>query len=124
MEKSAELLDKWAQAFAKIAEQYGPRVSELALDTARVAAINSILFNLIWLLCSVGFLLVFGKRMVRFAKDYQSSSDGMSWGGVFIPLCGATLIAVAALASLINPYLWVGLFRPEVFLAAKAIGWL
>lgn len=127
------------QMFAKladVAERYGPHVAELGAAVGRVAAADTIVRGIVLLIISLGALgaaVYFGRRAkitydaAQLMKEYDKKIDAE---GSVIPwiLCSVVasfaffLVFVPSVFRLTNIYAWVGIFRPEVYLAARALG--
>lgn len=140
-------IDKMVEKVAEAVSAYGPKVGELAMALGRIGAAQHIAFGMI-LFC--GFLCCFGVSLWLY-KKYRKCSDiyngyyrrengsetssraeaniagdekDVWFAFSFAPIIPAVLLLFFSAAQLSNIYAWVGLWQPEVYLAAKALGWL
>lgn len=108
--------DKMMQAV----EAYGPKATELVLETGRVAAMQEIVSGFVFLLvlliaCGIGAICI--RQIVNLPK-YDDAKIGWSFG---VGVCGiaAAIGLIGGLIGLVNMFAWVGIRHPEIYLAAK-----
>lgn len=130
IENGIGLLDKWADKLGEVISQYGPDAADMALELGRIGAIHVIASGVGNAVVSAGLAyVVFRLGIVvrdENKKDIFKQRDGVLVGGFIggaIAAVGSVLAGAVAISQISNVYAWVGLFRPEIFLAAKALGW-
>lgn len=119
------LVEKAAKVLEDVTVQYGPAAVDLALEVGRIAAINDIIWGLATLLLA-GVLLTFAITLFR-KVDWSEVDWGWSakpdMGALCSTGCGFISLLFFQVASqkLIQVHAWVGMFKPEVYLAYTAI---
>lgn len=124
-EKTIELATQWAAKLQSVIEVQGPKVIDLAMATAQMAALGKLLDILVWLIAS-GVALWFARKAYLWVFSViKDADDRFFWcAGLCLPTGIALIIFTVAVSSITNPFIWAGLFRPEIYLAAKALGWV
>ena len=127
-------IDKMVEKVAEAVSAYGPKVGELAMQTAQLAAIRDLIVGGLWLLMGV-VLAVVAVWLMRLASRLAPETDkygymkneaevAFSVFGAFASAVVAIMFTLATIFRLTNPILWASISNPEVYLAAKALGWL
>lgn len=122
----AAVVDKWAERLADVMAQYGPDAATFALEVGRVGALREIAYGSAWAAVAVGAMLSTKWLVAATRRLYDNGRSGGEEIGpgilaaVFMGLTAGA--SIAALNSLLNLYAWVGIWRPEVYLAARALG--
>lgn len=127
-------IDKMVEKVAEAVSAYGPKVGELAMQTAQLAAIRDLIVGGLWLLMGLVFavgavwLMMLGGKI---CEEVDESGDPKNEAGAAFSVFGAAAAVIvsiifitATVFRLTNPILWAALSNPEVYLAAKALGWL
>ena len=120
--KAVELIER----FETIAEQHGPQAVELGLDAVRVIGAQSLIGGVLGLIgVTVAFFL--GKKLYKIIVNWKpeehdnKSVDRDFWPygpmGMACILGGISMFF--ALIDLLNVWLWVALFYPELWLVGK-----
>lgn len=110
-------MDKLAETFAKLSEQYGSKVVDAAVGAARIEGYSSLISSVIWFIVA-GTALWIGRRLWRNAEESDYEAERVVFGYV---ACGATFICVCAgLWICINPWVWTAIYQPELYLAKRA----
>lgn len=121
-----------AEKMMQVAEKYGPGAVDLTLEVGRIAAAQTIVPGMIALVAAV-FLLPKAVRSLCEANAAsaayyapggdraESEAAGRAW--LLFWICAVPSVPASLLAAfcLSNAFAWVGLFRPEVYLAAKLL---
>lgn len=145
VQSAADIIDKWAAKLVAVAEQHGPQAVELALAVGRIGAAQVLASGAASLaVCAAGsfgaFTLLKAHRAKKaihdgyYKRDYPEETStreearaaegpmffyGVGSGVTGLIAAGAFIGAVGRLSDL---YAWAGLWRPEIYLAAKALG--
>lgn len=123
MEKTAELVEEFAAQVAEVAKQYGPTAMDFALTLGRVDAARHVALTLSITALAI-FLVTRLSRVWAWATKNADETDGLSiYGGIGVWIATIFLVA-ATIIRASNIYPFVGLFKPEIYLAAKALGWI
>lgn len=128
VQNAADLIDKWAAKLTNTVEQHGPAAADLAMTLGQIGAFQTIGFGFLKAAIAVGGFIVIRKLALQMAKLADEGTDAgfplFIGAGVGVVIGGIITIGMTidATISLTNAYAWVGMFRPEVFLAAKALG--
>lgn len=122
VQNAADLIDKWAAKLVAVAEQHGPQAAELALSVGRVGSLQTIAQGA-FLIVVAGALAFAANKSAKAAAnaDSYSAADGYGFLTVLIGVAGIFAFG-AGVFNAGNFYAWAGLWRPEVYLAAKALG--
>jgi len=124
-----------ANQLIKAVETYGPKATDLVLETGRIAAAQSIFYSFLDLIIGAT-LLVVGMRLAirwfktakeiekeggeRFRNDEQFKCQILG-GCASIVAVGGAITTFIGVISVCNLWMWVGLWRPEIYLAAKLL---
>lgn len=115
-------IDAAAQKLIEAAEKFGPQATDTLLATGRVIAQRDLYLSFLQGGLALSLLTVFlfmtaviFKRVAE-DKDYIPALLGSGF-----MCCAMAIVLINALFWLCDPVLWVGLSRPEVYLAAKAL---
>jgi hypothetical protein len=112
-------MDELAKRFSELAQQYAPNVVEAALQATRVEAHSTLVGSFMWfgwaMLC-----LFIGRYCWR--KNVCDDLD-MPFGriGAGILFCVAAGFFAIAIWSWVDPWTWVALNHPELWIAKKAL---
>lgn len=104
-----------------IATKYGPDAYQFGLVLGRIDAIQHLMVGLIGVITIVVILIINYKvfyNQYNIDEDYFPST--MLGMGSIIAVAAITTLSALNLFSI---YAWTGVFYPEVWLAAKALGW-
>lgn len=107
-----------ADAAQKLAEQYGQPSLHLLLDVARIEAASSLFCGLF--LCLLTGLLWFG--IYKICKLAPKNNDEVA--PALTALIGGSISLFTfsfGMINLFSVWAWIGLFRPEIWLAHKAL---
>lgn len=111
-------MDELAKRFSDLASQYAPDVVDAALNAARIEAMSAMVGGV---LC---FAIAYAcYRVGRWMLWTYSGEDAdlVAMGGGVAWIVGGVTGAIGAWAFL-DPWVWVALTRPELYIAKKAIG--
>jgi hypothetical protein len=135
-----ENFEKYLDQLINAIQTYGPQATNLALEVGRIGAMQEVIPNLIFtLVCSV--IAYVASRMCFQNMQYVGSNphsycddreayhkwekaETTGFGKMMVSGSVSFLAALAALlnfAQTLNFYAWAGIFRPEVWLVAKAL---
>ena len=125
---AADLADKWGQKLADIVSKHGPDAAELALAVARVGAIKTVVIGIVLVGLSVtGFRVALGlyRSALGIVADggdrYRNDEEVPRFVGAALLCVVSAFLLVPGFIQLLDVYAWAGIFRPEIFLAAKAL---
>ncbi len=128
MDKAIDAANTFGAKIQEVLTIYGPKATELALAVGRVESARQ-------LLAAVGGLVISGCAAWGAKKFYEK------WNTYVPKYCGddsfltfaipcvllsvvSSIVGIIHIFKILNPYAWVGLFHPEVALAAKALGYI
>lgn len=111
-----QVVTQAADKLLKAIEAYGPQATQLILETGRIAAMQTLVTGAV--LFAIGAALAFASVILIRLDDDDSFSISMA--SVVVPMCAIGCLIVGSI-SLCSVYAWVGLTRPEVYLAAKLL---
>lgn len=108
-------MDKLAQQISDLAAYYGPQVHDNAFLAVQVDSVRDLLVMVLLFIFAAGLLFV----SVKVSK----SEDMNDFGGPLIFISGAfgLACAVSGLCILFDPWTWIPLFRPDLYLAHVAL---
>lgn len=112
-------MDKVAELFSRLADQYGPSVIEAAKGAARVEAYSSLAGSVIGVLIGIVFYKV-GQHL-RHIKCKDSFDDGPAHGLGYVLIFVSLIPFGAALWAWIDPWTWVAISQPELWIAKKTL---
>jgi uncharacterized membrane protein len=128
MEKFDAVISQASEKLIKAVEQYGPHATQLVLETGRVAALQSILNGVSVLIFGMlVYFLVVRPSYKKMKSDMGGSGDFTNsdpltvLGGVALGSVVTAGSIIFAISHLLNVFAWIGLSRPEIFLAAKLL---
>ena len=104
-------------------EQYGEGAVEFALSIARIDAFSHVAGGFLALAFAWAFIFPVKNLLIRQSEKIQDRIDrefarNISLLLVYILAFGAF---VASLVEVLNVFAWIGIFKPEVWLAYKAL---
>ncbi len=110
-------MDELAKRFADLAEKYGPTVANAALNATRIEAYSCLVGGLL----SAGFcaLFIYGTRFF-YLKIKNESWDELTWIPIVFLSIAAIVTGGIAIWSVIDPWTWVAINHPELWIAKKA----
>lgn len=108
-------MDDLAKKFAELADQYGPNVVDAARGAAITEAWSSLVMAIIVLVFGIGLILLSLWVCRRKWDDLQYLFGGM---GIVI----GTIMMVAGIAQILDPWLWTTLKYPDLWIAKKILG--
>lgn len=113
-------MDELAKRFADAAEKYGPQVADAAKAAAKVEAYSSLVSSFIWIAVGVG-LIVGGRFLILKAKRMDDHNDWelLMFFGCIITVVGSCAF-LPAIWVWIDPWTWVQINHPELWIAKKA----
>lgn len=123
MDKLGNKLLGWLDLFEAVAKQYAPDVVQAALGVVRVSCFNQLLQG--WAQVLFGFgLFWWGWRKFRTVMEsVDKGQDGMAIY-LFLKLaaiCVGALLAGLKVATVLDAWLYLGLFEPKLYLARLAM---
>lgn len=112
-------MDELAKRFASLAEQYGPQVRDIALQTAQIEAFR--------VLETIGMTTLCGLVLFRLGK-WALKKEPESYCDAFDPtVCGYILCSLAGiswaigLSLALDPGTWYALWHPEYLIAKRVL---
>ena len=128
-DKTVELMDRAAgaiEAFAiklgALSTEYGPEVVDAALWVARIDALNSISVSFMLVLFA-SILLYYNSKVWAWAtKIAKEDSDGFIYIASAIYSAIWILPFIVAGIRLFNPWPWVGIIEPQLWIAKRILG--
>ena len=128
-EKTVEVMDRALNGFDKltvvlsdIADKYGAETVDAVITVVQIKGVD----NLARSLFSFSFILliiIFGRRMLRWAKGYQRVSDGFSWMAISCVTVAIMAPTISGLLGLLNPWPWVAIIEPKLWIAHEILKW-
>ena len=119
--------DKAVEIISQL-QALGPQITDLALQTARVGALGTIVWGAVFSTAAIFAWRVIARRvwpwaLQREGLDFSARVDREIGGGFALAfsIFGATLLTVGALINITNLYAWIGIWHPEIYLASKVI---
>lgn len=116
-DKLEQIVTQAADKLVQAVEVYGPKATALVLETGRVAALQALTPGFFWLVFSIA-LLPLAWRANRKHNNWED--DG--WQAAALICVAISVITFGvSYTFLTNWFAWVGLWHPEVYLAAKLL---
>lgn len=121
---NAQLFDKWTTKLQEVITQYGPQAADFVLEVGRLSVIKELAWVIFCILFGIGLLVTLIWTVPSTLKSINEDNLLGIFSGSYSMLAGMSgfLNVATNLDNLLDPFLWVGLWRPEVYLAAKALG--
>jgi len=108
--------EKLGEKIGDLATQYGPQATELAMTVARVSAAQTIVIGAASIgVCYAAFKI--GNWCLGILKDDELNAG--AFVGAIISACCFVGGAISVFANFLNAFAWIGLFHPEIYIAAK-----
>jgi hypothetical protein len=122
-----DTINQAADKLVHAIEVYGPKATELALETGRMSALNEIIQSTSAFL--VGGALLFGSyKVIRTAfrkVEVEKVDEDGPWiaAGIIAGFIGvgATIALFVGFFSLLDVWPWVGISHPDIYLAHKML---
>ena len=109
-------MDELAKQFSQVAEQYAPQVINASLMAAQISALSAMAGGLI--------AFVIAGTLWRVGKFVWQKGDKDDI--LYVPAClayGSAGIAFCiGVWSFVDPWVWIALTRPEIYIAKRALG--
>lgn len=112
-----DTIDHAANSIMKAVEAYGPQATNLVLETGRIAAINQLTLAGLLLVLAIPLMIL---GFCFNAKHKNWDSDGWQLAAIAVWM-GSSMLTIGAVIRLADAYVWVGLWHPEIYLAAKLL---
>jgi hypothetical protein len=114
-------MDELAKRFADLAEKYGPSVVDTALQAARVEAWHALVFNLFGIAAALVLFRV-GRRLwtAKGNSRWEEHDLQVMAGGALLVIGG--IIGFFAVMNTFDPWLWMTMKNPELWIAKKSLG--
>ena len=107
----------------KVKEQHGEQITTTILETTSLVATNDLIQSVVGVVFSVVIIWWFLSSIKNIKVDgmYDEPSFIMKtfFGGVISFFC--FIILVSSIATLINPIVWKGVSKPEVYLTYQLL---
>jgi len=120
-QKAVELLDK----LESVVVNYAPQVVDLGLNVIRIEALGNVaLIIILGMLAGLVPFMFYKLYKILSKKFEETKNDDYELGRFFTVLVGITsfiILVWAMLWHIVNIWLWIGLFYPELALAHKLI---
>lgn len=110
-------MDELAKHFAELADKYGPKVADAALEAARVEAFSCLMGSLIWFGLALAACLL-GRFLYR--KSHEENWDNDWVFLAFVSWAVAGGLCVPGVWAWIDPWTWITISHPELWLAKQA----
>jgi len=112
-------MDKALELFTQLAEKYEPVVIDSALAAARVEAYSNIVASL--------SMFIFGTTIVAICYVVRGRLEACNDNEVprfmlVMAGLGASLFAAIGLFTLADPWIWVTISKPELWIAKQVLG--
>ena len=125
LETAANLATQLFSSAESVVNKYGPTVVDTVLWITRIEAMNKLAIGFIALAVLI-FLVKKGKQLHAWVKDKDNNlevEDAMPGIVVVIAFGGLGAIAsfIVACIMLLNIWNYVGIVKPEIYLAKKAV---
>lgn len=116
----ADSLTAFAGKVEELAGQYGPQVVDATLDAARVSAGSQLLAGIVVLILATT-ALAWARRQEAKAWKHGTANDE---DGIFVFVLRAIAVALLIVTAVLlgNLWHWVGVFRPDIWLARSVMG--
>ena len=121
--KAVEILDK----IEAIATNYAPDVSQAAIEAVRITAISELVFSLVGAVMVV-LCFVLSKKLINFCVRKKEDEGYYSeWEIGYTLLYGTGVFGcgfggLITVFSLLDTWMWITIFNPELGLAHKLSG--
>lgn len=121
MDRAADAVEAFAVKLGELSTEYGPEVVDAALWIARIDALSILGSTAIIFLIGIFLALNIKKAMawsIKVEPDWDSPLA--IWG---YAVAGASLILLfVATVRLFNPWPWVGIIEPQLWIAKRVLG--
>ena len=121
VQNAADIIDKWAAKLVAVAEQHGPQAAELALAVGRIGALQTVGTGALLAVVAGAMAYAANRAALAFSDADYCDKNGYGLLALILGIAGL-FCAGGAVFHLGNFYAWAGLWRPEIYLAAKALG--
>lgn len=112
-----DLVEKYADKLTDVLAQYSGPAADLALAVGRVAAIRDIVIAVALIVASG-----IGAKLCIFLGKKTPEWDELAGIPCVVVGVGSAAMAFIGGVGLLDIFAWVGMFHPEIYLAAKALG--
>jgi ABC-type uncharacterized transport system permease subunit len=112
-------MDKVAELFAKLADQYGPSVIEAAKAAARIDGYSSLAGSVIGLVIAYAFFRL--GSFFRTHKCKDSFDDGPCHAFGYALILASLIPFGIALWAWLDPWTWTAITQPEVYIAKRVL---
>ncbi len=112
-------MDKTAELFAKLADQYGPFVIEAAKGAARVEAYSCLVSSLV--AAGIAYAMYRAGQHLRNKKCEDRTDDGIVHAFGYLILALTIIPASIALWAWVDPWTWTTISQPELWIAKKTL---
>lgn len=123
---AAQLIDAWAARLGETVAKHGPDAAELALAVGRFGAARELVGGLLELAVAAAVMrwlaLPLWLTGARWLEEGADGVEGLPYAGALGAGVVAGIFALIGLGRVTDVYAWAGLWRPELWLAAKALG--
>lgn len=122
--KAVDLLDK----LEALATEYTPEIIDTSVSIVQISAWGDIFYCIMSMVMGVGILFgakywyKFFMQKYKDSKSYTSDYDMLAQAGGFILVLIGSVCTIVGFTSLMDIWLWVGVFNPELALAYKLLG--
>lgn len=122
-DKGLDLIQQYADKISSIVKEYGPQVTQLALDIGRISAIQDLVYGGLGVAILLGIAVnsIFVFKCIKNDPGLHSLFNHLY---VVISVFVSILFAIGGgylIYKLLDIFSWVGIFHPEIYLAAKAL---
>lgn len=112
-------MEKVAELFAKLADQYGPSVIEAAKGAARIEGYSSLAGSLI--AAAIAGVLAYGGNYLRTLEVEDDIDAPIAHAFGYLVLGFSLIPAAIALWAWIDPWTWTAINSPELWIAKKTL---
>lgn len=111
-------LDKAIEIGSKAVEQHGQQAWDIVLFITRINAVQELVIGFVCLAIVINYLMWLKSSIVKFTTGKETVADFIrcTLQGMVSFVC-----LIAVIATLLNTWTWVALFKPELYIAMQAL---
>jgi hypothetical protein len=110
-------------ALHKALTAYSPKALAIAESVARVEGVQGLIAGVVALCIAIGFIwFAFWLLRLGLQKPYGTADHDLPLAGCVISFVVATISMLVALLCLLDPWTWVAIFQPGIYLMGHLLG--
>lgn len=119
IDKALDGIDKLSNMLSEVAVQYGPDVVDAALTVVRISGAGELIIGFVVLISAI---IYFCKLKSLWGWAIKKDDEAHCLIPIFGTV-GAVITAIVGLIILINPWYWVAVIEPKLWVAHQILKW-